>query len=135
MINQEISIRNFAHLGDAAYELYIREKTVTATQNAKKLHKLTVSLVNAEFQAELLNTLEVHLTDDEKEIVRRARNLSVTTARRVNQKLHRISTAFEALIGYLYLTNKERLKEIYLILDKKVDEIILENLSSPKFQI
>ena len=74
-------------------------------------------MVNAEFQAFLLAKILDFLDENEKEITRMARNLPVTTARRTNQRLHRLSTAFEALIGYLYLTNKDRLKTIYGYID------------------
>ncbi len=107
-----INIRNLAHLGDSVYELFVREYTITQTQNIKKLHKLTVSFVNAEFQANLLDKIEPELNEKESDIVRRGRNLAVTTSKRINHKTHRIATAFEALLGYLYLYDKERLEEI-----------------------
>ena len=107
-----LNIRNLAHLGDSVYELFIREYTITQTQNIQKLHKLTVSFVNAEFQANLLEKIEADLTEKEADIVRRGRNLAVTTAKRINHKTHRIATAFEALLGYLYLYNKPRLEEV-----------------------
>lgn len=107
-----INIRNLAHLGDSVYELFVREYTITQTQNIKKLHKLTVSFVNAEFQANLLDKIEPDLNEKESDIVRRGRNLAVTTSKRINHKTHRIATAFEALLGYLYLYDKERLEEI-----------------------
>ncbi len=112
----EVSIRNLAHLGDSVYELFVREFTISHDVNIKNLHKLTVSYVNAEFQAELLEKIEPELTEKELDIVRRGRNLATTTARRVNHKLHRIATAFEALLGYLYLNDKERLDEILKII-------------------
>ena len=62
------------------------------------------------------------LTDEEKEFVRRARNLSVTTARRTNQAVHRLSTAFEALVGYLYLKDRERLTALYKYIEPVIDE-------------
>lgn len=118
----EYSIRTYAYIGDAVYELFAREKTVLLTQNPGKLHKATSSIVNAGFHAQLLEHLQDYLNDDEKEIVRRARNLSVTTAKRTNQTMHRLSTAFEALIGYLHLTDGERLNVIYGYLEPVVDE-------------
>ena len=107
-----LNIRNLAHLGDSVYELFIREYTITQTQNIQKLHKLTVSYVNAEFQADLLEKIEPVLSEKEADIVRRGRNLAVTTSKRINHKTHRIATAFEALLGYLYLYDKERLEKI-----------------------
>ncbi len=121
----ELSTRSYAYVGDAVYELYAREKTILVTQNPKKLHKATSSIVNARFHAELLEEIKDFLTEEEQDIVRRARNLSVTTARRVNHSIHRLSTAFEALIGYLYLNNKDRLKGIYT----RIDPIIEKKLS------
>lgn len=119
---KEIPIRSYAHIGDAVYELYIREKTIFLTSKPDCLHKITVSLVNAEFQVSVLLEIENILTEQEEDIVRRARNLSVTTSRRVNHKLHRLSTAFEALIGFLYLTDKDRLQFLFNHVDKIVEE-------------
>ena len=119
-----MSLRNLAHLGDSVYELFVREYTISQTQNIKKLHKLTVSFVNAEFQAKLLEKLEENLTEEELDIVRRGRNIPVTTSKRINHKTHRIATAFEALLGWMYLNNKNRLEEI---LDKLKEYIQNEN--------
>ena len=121
-MEEVINIRNLAHLGDSVYELFIREYTITQTQNIKNLHKLTVSYVNAEFQAELLDKLEPVLNEKESDIVRRGRNLAVTTAKRINHKTHRIATAFEALLGFLYLYDKNRLQEILDIIKKFIVE-------------
>ena len=123
-----LPIRSYAHIGNAVYEVYVREKTIFITSRPEKIHKATVALVNAEFQAYLLENIQLaqdFLTEEEKEIIRMTRNLPVTTARRTNQKLHRQSTAFEALIGYLYLNNPARLKELY----SYIDPLIIDKLS------
>lgn len=62
----EIPIRSYAHIGDAVYELYAREKTIYLTSKPEKLHKITISIVNAKFQANLLEKIENILTYDEK---------------------------------------------------------------------
>ena len=116
-----IPLRNLAHLGDSVYEVFVREKLVLSIHEIELLHKATVSFVNAGFQAELLEKITPILTQQEADIVRRARNLQVTTSRRVNHKLHRIATAFEALIGYLYLYDKERLKELFNIVNDLIE--------------
>lgn len=108
-----LPLRAYAHIGDAVYELFVREKTVMLTAKAEKIHKITVALVNGEFQSLLLEKLDEFLSADEKELARRARNLPVTTARRTNQALHRLSTAFEVVVGYLHLNNKQRLTELF----------------------
>jgi len=110
---EEINLRNYAHLGDAVWELFIREITVLQTQNAKELHKLTTDKVNAEFQIKLQDSL----TDEELELMRRARNLPVPTSRRSQQSEYRMATAFESLIGWWYTNDKGRLKEIFEIVN------------------
>lgn len=127
MINvSDIPIRSYAHIGDAVYEVFAREKTVFLTTKSEFLHKLTVAVVNADFHAYLLEKIELFINDEEKEIIRRARNIPVTTARRNNQKVHRLSTAFEALIGYLYLNNPERLKELFNYITPLIDARLSE---------
>ncbi len=74
---EEICLRNYAYLGDAIWELFVREITIKQTQNAKELHGITTERVNAKFQHDLLIKISDILTEDEQDIVRRARNLSV----------------------------------------------------------
>lgn len=117
----EINLRNYAYLGDAVWELFIREKTILLTNNAKKLHKFTTDKVKGHFQAELLEKLENTLTEEEKELARRARNLPIPVARRSCQSEYRQATAFEALIGFWFKSNKERFDYIISLLEKELD--------------
>jgi len=116
----EMHMRNYAYLGDAVWELFIREKTVLLTQNSKDLHKITTDKVKASFQAELLKYLEDFLTDEEQEIARRGRNLPVPIARRSNQSEYRQATAFETLIGWWFSHNKQRLEKIFEKIQEKL---------------
>lgn len=109
---EELSLRHYAHIGDAVWELFVREYTVFKTANLKNLHKITTERVKSSYQAFLLNFLDVHLTEEEHELARRARNCPIPVARRNNQAEYRQATAFEALIGYWYLENKIRYSEI-----------------------
>ena len=113
----EINLRNYAYLGDAVWELYIRNKTVLMTNNAKKLHQITTSLVKTQFQADLLKFLDDFLNDNEKELIKRARNLPIPVGRRSIQHEYRQATAFEALIGWLYLNENDRYNEILKLID------------------
>lgn len=106
----EINLRHYAYLGDAVWELWIREHTIHIAKNSKDLHQITTNMVNMEFQCKLLHELEQSLTDEEFEIERRGRNLSIPVGRRSNQSEYRQATAFEVLIGWWYLNNKERLE-------------------------
>ena len=113
MLKEIIALRNYAHIGDAVWDVFVREYAVFKTSNAKLLHKMTTDRVNAVFQHNMLNFISEDLTEDEQEFVRRARNLPIPVGRRAIQKDYRQSTAFEALIGYWYLHDKERLEFFY----------------------
>lgn len=108
----ELNLRNYAHIGDAVWELFVREYTVYKTQNLNLLHKMTTGFVNMNFQAEVLDFINDKLSDFEQEISKRARNCQIPINRRNNQFEYRKSTSLEALIGYWYLNDKDRLDEI-----------------------
>ncbi len=108
----ELKLSSYAYLGDALYELFIREKIIHKAHKINILHKITTSLVCAQYQAKLLLSLQKELTEDELEITRRARNIPLTACKRDNQAIHRQATSFEALLGFLYLNNKQRYNEI-----------------------
>lgn len=115
-----MNLRNYAYLGDAVWEIFIREKTIQQTNNAKKLHQITTNLVKTSTQCELLHFLEPNLTEEEIELTRRARNLPIPVGRRNIQSDYRQATAFETLIGWLYLNNKQRLDNILKILETQI---------------
>lgn len=117
---KELNIKNYAHIGDAYWELFVRERTVFMTENLKKLHEITVSFVNASFQSEILEKIKDCLTDEELDLIRRAGNIKTSTVRRINRNLHRTATEFEVLIGYCYLHDKARLGELMDIIEKYI---------------
>ena len=105
----------WAYIGDSVYEQYIREYLVTNTKyKPHKLHMEETKYVKAGAQAEILKKLETELTDEELDIVRRTRNTqNHHLPKNASVTEYMYSTAFEGLIGYLYLTGqKERLKEL-----------------------
>lgn len=118
---EEMNLKCCAHLGDAVFEVFVREKIIHMTTNLSKLHKINTSFVCASYQCRLLEYLEPFLTEKEKDIVRRGRNIPSSSARRINQSLHRLATGFEALIGYLHLYNRSRLDEIFSLIDKYIE--------------
>ncbi len=110
----------WAYIGDCVYELYIRTKLVNKTKlKPHGLHIETIKYVKAKSQAECLDKIQDILTDEEKDIVRRGRNAeNHHLPKNSNVIEYMRATAFEALIGYLYLTKKNgRLKEILDYLD------------------
>lgn len=117
---EDINLRNYAYLGDAVWELFIREKTILLTNNSKKLHQITTNLVKTHTQNELLHFLEQFLTEEELEIAKRARNLPIPVGRRNIQTEYRQATAFETLIGWWFIHNKSRLNQIYNYLEPEL---------------
>lgn len=116
MVKEELALRNYAHIGDSVWEVFVRTYTIYKTSNSKILHKITTDRVNACFQKDMLNFLSNELTDEEHELVRRARNLPIPVGRRSIQSDYRQATAFEVLIGYWYMHDKERLEKIYQLI-------------------
>lgn len=114
---QSMDIRTYsplvlAYIGDAVFELFIRTKVVNhGSMQVNKMHKKSASLVKAKTQADLIKVLEAELTEEEHAVYKRGRNArSATTAKHATMIDYRMATGFEALMGYLYLTEQyERL--------------------------
>ena len=104
-----------AYIGDAVYEVMIRAKVINkGSIQVNKLHKRSAELVKAGTQAAMIRLLEEDLTEEEHAVYKRGRNAkSVTMAKHATMKDYRMATGFEALMGYLYLTERyERLTEL-----------------------
>ncbi len=107
---------SLAFLGDAVYEVYIRNHVMESGQvNANRLHSMAVKYVRAQSQASVLKQmLGGFLTEEETALAKRARNhRSSSSPRHADPVDYKLATAFEALIGYLYLKrDEERAREI-----------------------
>lgn len=103
-----------AYVGDAVFELVVRTHLVTAgKRKVKDIHRDAVEQVKAESQARVIRSLFNQLTDEEQEIVRWGRNAKSTPPRHADPGDYKMSTGFEALLGYLYLkADEERLMYI-----------------------
>lgn len=105
-----------AYAGDAVYELLVRSYIINSHDtNVNKMHRLSVKFVKANAQAFLIKKLDVLLTEEEKRIVKRGRNAKVTSSPKNAELMdYRYATGFEALFGYLYLSNElDRLIELF----------------------
>ena len=96
-----------AYVGDAVYELYVRQHILSQSVKAHNLHYLAVKRVNNNTQAALLAKIEPELTEIEQSVVRRGRNAKGIVPKNANVQTYRKSTAMEALIGYLYLNGED----------------------------
>lgn len=110
-----------AFLGDAVYEVYIRKHVMKkGIVDADALHREAVRYVRAEAQAtairEIMKSDDI-LSENELKLVKRARNKkSCSKSRSAGPVDYKLATAFEALLGGLYVNDeKERAEEIILI--------------------
>lgn len=104
-----------AYMGDAVYEKYVREYVIKqGLCNNGILHKKSIKYVSAKGQCEVLKKIEEKLNDDEKDVVRRGRNSNPhSSAKNADIVEYKYATGFEALIGYLYLSEQtDRLNEV-----------------------
>lgn len=106
-----------AYMGDAVYEIYVRRHLLQSGKvRPNQLHKEATGYVSAKAQANVIHAFldEGRLSEEEEAVVRRGRNAkSGTIPKNTDVQTYRYSTAFESLIGYLYLAGREeRLDEI-----------------------
>ncbi|WP_072449579.1 Mini-ribonuclease 3 [Blautia sp. Marseille-P3201T] len=107
-----------AYIGDAIYELVIRTILVEkGNTQVNKLHQRASKLVKASAQSEIIEKLKPYLTEEETGIFKRGRNAkSFTMAKNASMSDYRRATGFEALMGYLYLTEQwDRMLELIKI--------------------
>jgi ribonuclease-3 family protein len=109
---QQVSPASLAYLGDAVYELYIRSCYLLPPRRISDYHNQVVAQVRAEAQANHLRSLQPHLTAPELEILRRGRNAATGSPRRLDPEIYQQATSLETLMGYLYLTDPQRLIQL-----------------------
>ncbi|MFD1038194.1 Mini-ribonuclease 3 [Virgibacillus byunsanensis] len=106
-----------AYMGDAVYDLHVREYLIRKGQvMPNQLHQKAITFVSGKAQAAvILNWLRTEfITKEEQRVVARGRNAkSGSIPKNISVQTYRYSTAFEALIGYHYLSkNQERVAEL-----------------------
>ncbi|MEB3198036.1 MAG: ribonuclease III domain-containing protein [Candidatus Sericytochromatia bacterium] len=119
-------VRALAYMGDAVYEMHVRERVLRTNPGmVDALHRTTVRRVSAEGQAEMAERLLPLLSEEEQSIYRRARNhKGMASTGRASARAYRLSTAFEAVLGYLYLKPAPgRLAELLALTDTWTEEM------------
>lgn len=116
MNTKQMNIQALALLGDAVFSVYIRNQLLQlGINNPNLLQKQSINYVSAKSQAKILEELinKNILSESELEIVRRGRNnKKMNHPKNTDIITYKLSTGFEALLGDLYINDKERLKEI-----------------------
>lgn len=116
---EQLSPAALAYVGDAVYELYLRLYYLLPPKKIGEYHQLVVSEVRAENQARQLQILMPFLTESEQAIVKRGRNAAKKHPRRLSPKVYQQATSLETLVGYLFLSDRSRLKSLLLSLKEK----------------
>lgn len=117
MDTRGINIVTLAYLGDAIYEVYIRKFLIEkGIAKVDELQREAIRYVSAKSQCKILNYLTSfnYLNEEELDIVKRGRNYKREShPKNTDIMTYKMSTGFEAMIGYLFLENKiDRLNEI-----------------------
>ncbi|MBQ8004517.1 MAG: ribonuclease III [Oscillospiraceae bacterium] len=116
----EMGSTALAHIGDAVFELMVRSDLCKkGKRKAKELHKSTVLAVSASAQEKAAEKIMPYLTEEEHEVFLRGRNAKVNTLpKHATPGTYHTATAFEALLGYLYLLGRyDRLNELFDIIN------------------
>lgn len=111
-----------AYLGDAVYELEIRDYLVSkGITKINSLHKEAVKFTNAKSQSSAVMALLDDLTESEVSAFKKGRNSNAKQAKKTASMIeYKQATGLESLVGYLYLSDVDRMKEVV----KKIIEII-----------
>lgn len=119
---KNINSLSLAYLGDAVYELFIREYLLKENKKVNELQKQSIEYVSAKAQSKYLDKLIESriLNDKEIEIVKRARNHKSHSSKNTDIITYKKSTGLEALIGYLKITKQD--ERIIEIMNKIVGE-------------
>jgi len=126
-----------AYIGDAVYEVYVRQRTLS--ENPAKvdiLHRKSIRYVCAESQAVAVKKLMSKniLTEEEESLVKKARNHKISSKPKNTSPItYKLATAFEALMGFLYLSGqKERMEDLIQKSFKFIEEEAENNVRRKK---
>lgn len=92
-----------AYLGDAVWELKVRENLISKGYNISKTNLLAKKMVNAKIQSKVFKDIFENLPEEYKEIVKRAKNSNIKTfPKSCTIMEYKEATAFETLIAIYY---------------------------------
>ena len=104
-----------AYVGDCVFELEARSRNLWPPRKLNALNGAVGVFTCAEGQCAMLERLQAGfaMTEDEQEWLRRGRNASGRGPRRLDPKVYRAASALETLVGYLYLSDRARLEQLF----------------------
>ncbi len=114
-----------AYVGDVVFSLYVRLRFLAVSSHIRVIHDLSSKAVSAVCQAKALEALFDTLTEKEQLVVKRGRNTKSSVPKSASMHEYRMSTAFEALVGWLFLRGDDARLEDFL---DKAFAIIFDSL-------
>lgn len=121
---KQLNPLQLALVGDAIYEVYVRTKILNENMelSAHKIHVKAIGFVKAKSQSLIIHSILNELTEEECYIYKRGRNTkSATVPKNADVREYRDATGFEALVGFLYLTNNQ--ERLQFVFDKSIEII------------
>ena len=118
-----ISNLGLAHMGDCVYEMLVRAYLCAqGNKTVAQLHKQTITMVKATYQAAFVDKMLPLLTEDEMTYYRRGKNSHVhAVPKSATPAQYAKATGLEAMFGYLFLSGKkERANEIFNLVMKEM---------------
>lgn len=114
---KQLNALALAYMGDSVLDTFVRYHLIASGKvRPQSLHREATNYVSAKAQAVVVNRLlaENFLNEEEITVLMRGRNAkSGSVPKNTDLQTYRLSTAFEALLGYLYLLNRyDRLNEV-----------------------
>ncbi|CAK8535907.1 unnamed protein product [Lathyrus sativus] len=122
-----------AYIGDGIYELYARRHFLFPPLSIEEYNNRVMAVVRCEAQDALLQKLldSNFLSDQERDVLRWGKNIvssKTKTKKRAGSAVYNRASSLETLVGYLYLTNVNRLEKLMLELGFSVDSSMPLNL-------
>ena len=119
-----------AYVGDVVFSMYVRLRLVPTSSHVRIIHDLGSRMVSAVYQCKAMQELQETLSEDELAVFRRGRNAKSMVPKSASVHEYRMATAFEALLGWLFLEERqERLEEF---MDASFDIITREMQAAKK---
>lgn len=110
---KEINPILLAYIGDVVFSTYVRLRLLPTSKHVRIVHDIGSKMVSAVCQCQAMQQLEAGLSEEESVIFRRGRNAKSMVPKSASVHEYRMATAFEALLGWLFLEEREeRLQEV-----------------------
>ena len=117
-----------ALIGDSVFTFYVRMRLLPVSSHEQVIHTIAAKMVSAVMQAKAMHVLETGLSESEAAIVHRGRNAKSMVPKSASVSEYRAATAFEALCGWLLLTDQEKHLEEFM---EQAFQVISREMQEP----